>query len=96
MEDNYHEKGAVWHIDSGNTAGFYGLRWPVRIALSDKPRETAPQVAASGLAGLVNENSTFAFDLYRSLSVKDDNLFYRLHRELRVSGRGNCPMMAAN
>ena len=43
---------------------------------SNKPRASAPEVAAPDLADLVGGNSAFAFDLYQALRKKDGNLFY--------------------
>jgi len=48
----------------------------ISMALSEKPRATSPEVAPSNLTELVNGNSSFAFDLYHALSLKDGNLFY--------------------
>jgi serpin B len=45
-------------------------------ARSAKQRVTAPDVAASNLADLVDGNSAFAFDLYQVLREENDNLFY--------------------
>jgi len=51
------------------------------IARSAKQRVTSPDVAAPDLDDLVDGNSTFAFDLYRVLILKEgnDNLFYSPH-----------------
>jgi len=46
------------------------------VIQSDKPRETSPDVDDTDLTMLVNGNSDFAFDLYRSLNKEDDNIFY--------------------
>jgi serpin B len=46
------------------------------VALSDKQRDTSPNVTASDLATLVDGNSKFAFDLYQVLSDQGGNLFY--------------------
>lgn len=43
---------------------------------SDKPRETSPAVSQNDLTGLVDGNSTFAFNLYKALKDTDSNLFY--------------------
>jgi len=43
---------------------------------SNKPRASAPEVAAPDLAEQVGGNSAFAFDLYQALREKDGNLFY--------------------
>ncbi|MCK4791136.1 MAG: hypothetical protein KAV87_45810, partial [Desulfobacteraceae bacterium] len=40
----------------------------ISMALSDKPRETSPDISTSDLAALVDGNSAFAFDLYQALS----------------------------
>ncbi len=45
-------------------------------ARSDKARVENPNVSEQDLAGLVDGNSAFAFDLYRLLSGSDDNLFF--------------------
>ena len=63
--------------------------WSVAIALNsacgaepqaDELRSTkeraAPAATAAELAELVDGNSAFAFDLYRSLGAEDGNLFY--------------------
>jgi len=42
---------------------------------TEKQRVTAPDVAPSDLADLVNGNSAFAFDLYQALAEEDGNLF---------------------
>jgi len=46
------------------------------ILQSEKPRVTEPQVSQGDLATLVDGNSEFAFDLYRSLKDTSGNLFY--------------------
>jgi serpin B len=50
------------------------------LLMSDKPRETSPNVSEADLALLVEGNSAFAFELYQALrdreDNKDDNLFY--------------------
>lgn len=44
---------------------------------SDKPRDTAPQIAPEDLQELVNGNTAFALDLYHALREKSGgNLFY--------------------
>ena len=44
--------------------------------MSDKPRETSPNVSEADLALLIEGNTAFAFDLYQALREKDSNLFY--------------------
>ena len=46
------------------------------VALSEKQRDTSPNVSASDSATLVDNNSEFAFDLYQDLIHQDGNLFY--------------------
>lgn len=46
------------------------------VVKSDKPRVTAPDTTAAELKTLVDGNTAFAFDLYKSLKTKDGNLFY--------------------
>jgi len=46
------------------------------LAQSEKQRVASPQVATSDITGLVEGNSTFAFDLFRALREEDGNLFY--------------------
>jgi serpin B len=50
------------------------------LLMSDKPRETSPDVSEDDLAVLIEGNSAFAFELYQALRTeednKDDNLFY--------------------
>ena len=46
------------------------------IAQSDLQRVTAPDVPPDQVQTLVENNNTFAFDLYRSLQAQDGNLFY--------------------
>ena len=50
------------------------------LLMSDKPRDTSPEVSEDDLALLVEGNSAFAFELYQALRKqednKDDNLFY--------------------
>ncbi len=48
----------------------------ISMALSDKPRETSPDISTSNLTALVDGNSAFAFDLYQALSDQEGNLFY--------------------
>ncbi|HEY49205.1 MAG TPA: serpin family protein [Dehalococcoidia bacterium] len=48
----------------------------VTLAMSDKERETAPDISAGNLTELVDGNSGFAFDLYQALSEEEGNLFY--------------------
>jgi serpin B len=45
-------------------------------ARSAKQRETSPDVAGQDLAGLVDGNSAFAFDLYQILREERGNVFY--------------------
>ena len=49
------------------------------VALSEKQRDTSPNVGASDLATLVDDNSEFAFDLYQALIHQGGNLFYSPH-----------------
>jgi serpin B len=49
------------------------------LLMSDKPRETSPDVSEADLALLVEGNSAFAFELYQALKEKDGNLFYSPH-----------------
>jgi len=49
------------------------------LLMSDKPRETSPDVSEADLALLVEGNTAFAFDLYQALKAKDGNLFYSPH-----------------
>jgi len=46
------------------------------LVMSDKPRETAPDVSEADLALLIEGNSAFAFELYQALKGKEGNLFY--------------------
>jgi serpin B len=46
------------------------------MARSGKQRETSPDVAGQDLAGLVDGNSAFAFDLYQILREERENVFY--------------------
>jgi len=46
------------------------------VALSEKQRDTSPNVGASDLVTLVDDNSEFAFDLYQALIHQGGNLFY--------------------
>jgi len=48
----------------------------VTLAMSDKERETAPDISAGNLTELVDGNSGFALELYRQLSQEEGNLFY--------------------
>jgi serpin B len=48
----------------------------IGMALSDKPRETSPDVSTSDFEALVDGNSAFTFDLYQALSDQEGNLFY--------------------
>jgi serpin B len=47
--------------------------------MSDKPRETSPDVSEADLALLIEGNSAFAFDLYQALREEEGNLFYSPH-----------------
>jgi serpin B len=49
------------------------------LLMSDKPRETSPDVSEADLALLVEGNTAFAFDLYQALKAKDGDLFYSPH-----------------
>ncbi len=49
------------------------------LLMSDKQRETSPDVTAADLALLVEGNSDFAFDLYQALREQEGNLFYSPH-----------------
>jgi serpin B len=46
------------------------------VHASDKPRQTAEDVAAPDLAALVAGNNAFALDLYRALYTEQENLLY--------------------
>jgi len=50
------------------------------LLMSDKPRDTSPEVSEGDLALLTEGNSAFAFELYQALRQQednqDDNLFY--------------------
>lgn len=46
------------------------------IARSDLQRVTAPDASPDQIQTLVENNNTFAFDLYRSLQTQDGNLIY--------------------
>jgi serine protease inhibitor len=46
------------------------------IAKSDLQRVTAPDTPPDDIQTLVENNNTFAFDLYHSLQTQDDNLIY--------------------
>jgi len=46
------------------------------VVQSEKPRITTPQASQADLATLVDGNSDFSFELYRTLSDADGNLFY--------------------
>ena len=46
------------------------------IAKSDLRRVTEPDVPPDDIRSLVDNNNTFAFDLYRSLQAQDGNLIY--------------------
>jgi serpin B len=49
------------------------------LVMSDKPRETAPDVGEADLALLIEGNSAFAFKLYQTLREEEGNLFYSPH-----------------
>jgi serpin B len=49
------------------------------LVMSDKPRETAPDVSEADLALLIEGNSAFAFELYQALREEKGNLFYSPH-----------------
>lgn len=46
------------------------------IVYSEKQRATSPNVSASDLSDLVDDNAGFAFDLYQFLREQEGNLFY--------------------
>ncbi|MGQ9545660.1 MAG: serpin family protein [Dehalococcoidia bacterium] len=46
------------------------------VLMSDKPRETSPDVSEADLALLVDGNTAFAFNLYQALREQDGNLLY--------------------
>ncbi len=46
------------------------------LLMSDKPRETSPDVSQADMALLTEGNSAFAFNLYQELRKKEGNLFY--------------------
>jgi len=46
------------------------------LLMSDKPRDTSPDVSQADLALLTEGNSAFAFNLYQELRKKGGNLFY--------------------
>jgi serpin B len=46
------------------------------LLMSDKPRDTSPDVSQADLALLTEGNSAFAFNLYQELRKKEGNLFY--------------------
>ncbi len=47
-----------------------------QVIKSDKPHDTSPAVPATDLEELVNDNSTFGWNLYQILKQTDGNLFY--------------------
>jgi serpin B len=49
------------------------------LLMSDKPRETSPDVSEADLALLIEGNSAFAFDLYQAFREEEGNLFYSPH-----------------
>jgi serpin B len=46
------------------------------VLMSDKARDTSPDVSSTDRTSLVEGNSAFAFDLYQALKDNDGNLFY--------------------
>jgi serpin B len=60
-----------------------GQQVAAELKMSNKPRETAPDVSEADLALLIEGNSAFALDLYQALREKEDNkdgnLFYSPH-----------------
>jgi len=46
------------------------------VVQSNKPRETSPATNPTDIDTLVNDNSAFAFNLYKALKDIDGNLFY--------------------
>jgi len=50
-----------------------------QLLMSDKPRETSPEISEADLALLIEGNSAFAFDLYQALRQEEGNLFYSPH-----------------
>lgn len=46
------------------------------VAQSELGRDTAPNTPPDDIQSLVNNNNTFAFDLYQSLQTQDGNLIY--------------------
>jgi serpin B len=46
------------------------------VLMSDKPRDTSPDVSEADLALLIEGNSAFTFELYQALKGKEGNLFY--------------------
>jgi serine protease inhibitor len=46
------------------------------VAESDQPRNMSPAASPEDLSELANGNAAFAFDLYRTLSGGDGNLFF--------------------
>ena len=53
-----------------------GTSGSASIAQSNLKRVTAPDASPDQIQSLVNNNNTFAFDLYRSLQAQDGNLIY--------------------
>jgi serpin B len=49
------------------------------LLISDKPRETSPDVSEADAALLIDGNTAFAFELYQALKGKEGNLFYSPH-----------------
>jgi serpin B len=49
------------------------------LLMSNKPRETSPEVSEADLALLIEGNSAFAFDLYQAIREQEGNLFYSPH-----------------
>ena len=54
-----------------------------QLLMSDKPRETSPEISEADLALLIEGNSAFAFDLYQALRCRGP---WRYRR-----GDGRCP-----
>ncbi len=51
----------------------------VRVSESSAERETSPAVSDDDLKALIDGNTDFAFDLYRSVADGDSNLFFSPH-----------------
>ena len=61
-----------------DTRGLPATQEPSSEVRSDKER-VAPSTGSDDLAGLVDGNSAFSFDLFHSLRAQDGNLFYSPH-----------------